>query len=322
LNEKVWLQNTTWAASILNSLSPVPLPGPFLGTSALTEQEVGWLLRPLQGKSLDTAPGLPFPLSSETMRVFAEYPAGIFHLGVSDLLLLADLTAQGADRGYALRVVRMLAHELSATDRVAIARHLVAIHYPADGLLRLGDMLRWKVGKQQSVAMHGMSPNAIKDLVDAWMVELRDDHGQIKAKLPRHETKEFKKTVGHVHYHIKPLLRGRDLFTEGVVLKQGIFAHLQEILGRRLVVYSLRIVHPKNDSVTRLCTIELRGADTMENRFRLRNNEQKLPHELRIVQVRGTDDRAPIEQEVNIIGEWAWRNKLEWTPPAPRKRTP
>jgi len=322
LDEKVWLQNTTWAASILNRLSPVTLPGPFLGTSALTDQEVRWLLHLLQGKPLATAPDLPFKLSPKTMRVFATYPAGIFHLGVSDLLLLADLTAQGAQPGYALRVVRMLAHELSATDRVDIARHLVAIRYPADELLRLGDMLRWKVGKKQSVAMHGMSASAIKDLVDVWMVEIRDDHGQIKAKLPRHETKEFKKTVGHVHYHIKPLLRGRDLFTEGVKLRQGIFAHLEEILGRRLLVYSLRIVHPKNDSVTRLCTIELRGADTMENRFRLCNEEKKLPHELRIVQVRGTDDRAPTEQEVNIIREWAWRNKLEWTPPAPRKRTP
>jgi hypothetical protein len=319
LDEKVWLQNTTWAASILNSLSPVQLPGPFLGTSALTDQEFGWLLHLFQGNPLATAPDLPFQLSSKTMRVFATYPAGIFHLGVSDLLLLADLTAKGAQPGYALRIVRMLAHELGNTDRVAIARHLVAINYPADDLLRLGDMLRGNVGKQQSDAIHGKQASEIKNLVDAWLVTVWHDHGRIKGKQPRHETKEFKKKVGHDHYHIKPLFRGRDLFTEGVVLRQAIFAHLQEVLERRLLVYSLRILK-KNDAVQRLCTIELRGADTMENRFRLRNKENKLPHELRIVQVRGTDDRAPTEQEVNIIREWAWRNKLEWTPPAPRTR--
>jgi hypothetical protein len=179
--------------------------------------------------------------------------------------------------------------------------------------------------------MDGMSADAIAALVDGWLEELFDPYGyaqptkpaKIKGKLPRHETREYRTTHDHVQYHIKPLVLGRDLFKEGKLLRQGIFAHLQEILDHRILVYSLRIV--KGDKVERLLTIELAGADTMENRFRLRDATNKrtrqLPRELRVVQVRGTADRDPTSLEIDIIRTWAWENKLEWTPPLIPKRS-
>jgi hypothetical protein len=297
------------AASLLKYLLPHDVPGPFLGTKPLEPLELDWLLHCIRGGTISKAPHVPFPVSAETERAFDTFAPGAYGLGVTELLLLAELTTSGAEPSYARRIVRMLAHELGATDRIRIGRQLASMDYPAHALVRLGDMLRWSAKAGAPIQLDGRDAATIQADVNTWLQALWKDQGRINGVLKRSEVriKEFKKSSQGLRYHLKPIIRGRDLHTEGVELRQGIFAHLPEMLERRLLVFSLRTV--QGDSVTRLLTIELKAPDTVVNRYRIRMG--RFPDELRVVQVRGTDDRPPTSQEVAIIKEWMWRNKLE-----------
>ena len=146
------------------------------------------------------------------------------------------------------------------------------------------------------------------------------EQGRIPGVIKGVSPMEHKQTYEGVHYHIKPIRRGLDLFNEGKKHQQGIFAHLPDVLARRLMVYSLRKV--KGDTVSPLLLIELKGPDTMLNRYLLRNEE--FPVDLEVVQVRGYQDRSAKKEEATVIQEWMRINKLKGTVqiPAPRKRTP
>ncbi len=298
-----------WAGSLLDHLSMRALPAPFLGTSVLTDRELSWLLHLMDGGTLDTLPYLPFTPSQGTAEAFGELAPGVFGLGVSELLLLAELTVAGADQGETHRLVRMLGHDLKGMDRIAIGRHLASINYPVEQLVRLGDMLRWYAQKRQVLQLDRMTREEIIVMVETWIQEQWKDKERIPGviKGPKPKLKEHKQTYEGVHYHIKPIRRGLDLFNEGTKLAQGIFAHLPDMLERRLLVYSLRGVN--GDRVSPLLTIELKGPDTMRNRFLLRNGE--FPEDLRVIQVRGHKDRSATKEEAVIIQEWMRINKLK-----------
>jgi hypothetical protein len=312
---------STWAGSLLDHLSKEPLPAPFLGTSVLTDRERSWLFHLMDGGTLNTLPYPPFTPSQGTAEAFGKLAPGAFGLGVSELLLLAELTVAGADQGETHRLVRMLAHDLKGMDRIAIGRHLASINYPTEKLIRLGDMLRCYARKRQEVSLERMSKKHILAMEEKWIRELWKEQERIPGVIERPKLKEHKQAYEGVHYHIKPIRRGRDLFSEGKKHKQGIFAHLPDMLARRLMVYSLRRV--EGDTVTPLLLIELKGSDTMLNRFLLRNG--KFPEDLQVVQVRGYQDRSATMQEATVIQEWMRINKLKGTirtPPAPRRPTP
>jgi hypothetical protein len=309
---------STWAGSLLDHLSKKPLPSPFLGTSVLTDRERSWLLHLMDGGTLVTLPHLPFKLSPGTEVAFGKLASGAFGLGVSELLLLAELTVAGADQGETHRLVRMLGHDLKGMDRIAIGRHLASINYPAERLIRLGDMLRYCARKRQEVSLERMSKEDILAMEEKWIRELWKERERISGVIERPKLKEHKQTYEGVHYHIKPILRGLDLFNEGKKHKQGIFAHLPDMLARRLMVYSLRRV--ERDTVYPLLLIELKGPDTMLNRYLLRNEE--FPVDLEVVQVRGYQDRSATKEEATVIQEWMRMYKLKGTVRIPRKRTP
>ena len=310
----------TWAGSLLDHLSRQPLPAPFLGTSMLTERELSWLLYLMDGGTLDTLPYLPFTPSQGMAAAFRKLAPGAFGLGVSELLLLAELTGAGADQGEAQHLVRMLGHDLKGMDRIAIGRHLASINYPAERLIRLGDMLRCYARKRQVVSLERMSKTDILAMAEKWIRELWKDKERIPGviKGPKLQIKEHKQTYEGIHYHIKPIRRGLDLFNEGKKLATGIFAHLPDMLERRLMVYSLRRV--ERDTVYPLLLIELKGPDTMLNRYLLRNEE--FPVDLEVVQVRGYQDRSATKEEATVIQEWMRMYKLKGTVRIPRKRTP
>jgi hypothetical protein len=306
----------TWAGSLLDHLSQQPLPVPFLGASGLTEKELTWLLHLMDGGPLATLPYLPFTLSLDSPEAFGKLAPGAFGLGVSALLLLAELIVGGAMPGYAHRIVRMLAHDLKGLDRITIGRQLAHINYPAQGLIRLGDFLRWKAWKRQAVDLETLSAEGIETMVNEWCKTLWGESTRIKGVIQKPDLKEYKKTCEGIQYRIKPILRGRELFKEGRTHQQGIFAHLPELMERRLLVYSLRSV--KGDNVRPLLTIELKGPDTMLNRFLLRNG--KFPEDLQVMQVRGFQDRSATKEEAAVIQEWMRINKLKGTVRVPEAR--
>ncbi len=306
----------TWAGSLLDHLSRQPLPAPFLGTSMLTERELSWLLHLMDGGTFATLPYLPFTPSQGTAAAFRKLSPGAFGLGVSELLLLAELTGAGADQGEAQHLVRMLGHDLKGMDRIAIGRHLASINYPTERLIRLGDMLRCYARKRQVVSLERMSKTDILAMEEKWIRELWKDKERIPGVIKGPNIKEHKQTHEGFHYHIKPIRRGLDLFNEGKKLATGIFAHLPDMLERRLLLYSLRSVN--GDRVSPLLIIELKGLDTMLNRFLLKNG--KFPEDLRVVQVRGHKDRPATKEEAAVIQEWMRINKLKGTVRIPRTR--
>lgn len=320
MHTEVLRAGATWAGSLLDHLSNKPLPAPFLGTNVLTDRERSWLLHLMDGGALVTLQQLPFELTPGTEVAFGKLAPGAFGLGVSELLLLAELTVAGADHGETHRLVRMLGHDLKGMDRIAIGRHLASINYPAEQLIRLGDMLRCYARKRKVVSLDRMTKEEIMEQVKTWIQEHWMEQERIPGVIERPKLKEHKQTCEGVHYHIKPIRRGRDLFNEGKKHKQGIFAHLPDMLARRLMVYSLRRV--EGDTVSPLLLIELKGPDTMLNRYLLRNKE--FPVDLEVVQVRGYQDRSADKDEATVIQEWMRINKLKGMVriPAPRKPTP
>ncbi|MEY5044669.1 MAG: hypothetical protein RJA19_1896 [Bacteroidota bacterium] len=258
-------------------------------TKRLDSEELCWFEHMLLGGSLQSAPGLPFPVTRKVAHAFLHYPDSEMHLNLTEMLVFLTLQVRTGDVDYAMQSSRIRwtpgskvfwletltflhGRGVGAHEVMQVIDYIAAVHVVG------GRPIQWRTQTARSlmVRVHDWHMSAFSRAF--W------NYPNYTLPLARIEGVDLEKHG--FPYAINQIRSTRSLFNEGRMLQHCVFSYHSHCREGRCYIFSMK-VRKESGKWAHTLTIEVEGK--------------------RVVQVRGLRNRLPTLVELEAVQFWAFR---------------